>query len=210
MTCVATACNGDQGTTSLSSTSGSAPPAPPDCVANPCNSAGQIMTCEKCPYRPNGVGSDYVSADGMTALPYSDGNLHCQLGPGINFCPAAGVLPSNAISYGAQGPEGKCWRYGNMYHYNIPDGPCVHGPSCSLPNGCGHQAPTSLSSAPISLTSYTNNNDCYWSLSCSGGLSPRLTFTSLNTESGYDYVYLCTCKCCVVPCYLLMMHFDVI
>eukprot|EP01047_Picozoa_sp_COSAG01_P071781 COSAG01_NODE_11235_length_1976_cov_6.068727_2_plen_320_part_00 len=67
---------------------------------------------------------------------------------------------------------------------------------CTTPCN-GDQGTTSLSStsgsAPISLTSYTDNNDCYWTLSCSGGLSPNLTFTSINTESCCDYVYLCTC-----------------
>jgi hypothetical protein len=86
--------------------------------------------------------------------------------------------------------------------------------SCVATACNGQQGTRTLSSAStsasINLTSYTANNDCFWSLNCLGGLSPRLTFTSLNTESGYDYVYLCTCKCCVVPCYLLMMHFDVI
>jgi hypothetical protein len=58
--------------------------------------------------------------------------------------------------------------------------------TCVVTTCNGNQGTTFLNStsgsARISLISYTDNNDCYWSLSCSGGLGPRLTFTSLSTE----------------------------
>jgi protein tyrosine phosphatase (PTP) superfamily phosphohydrolase (DUF442 family) len=61
----------------------------------------------------------------------------------------------------------------------------------------GNQGCKSLSSIGVStsfnLTSYTANNDCYWTLSCSNNLQPHLTFTAFNTENGSDYVYLCAC-----------------
>jgi hypothetical protein len=60
----------------------------------------------------------------------------------------------------------------------------------------------SIVSAPttISLTSYTANNDCYWTLACSTGLRPRLSFTSFNTETNYDWVYLCACAKLMLCC----------
>jgi hypothetical protein len=85
---------------------------------------------------------------------------------------------------------------------------------CATSSCTGNQGSTSFQStsgsAPISLTSYTNSNDCYWSLSCSGSLSPRLTFTSLNTESGYDHVYLCACTSVVVVMHLVIWHLCII
>jgi hypothetical protein len=116
------------------------PPAPDPCVANPCNSDGQVMTCEKCPYRPTGIGSDGTEDHGMTARDFA-GMVHCRLGDDLANCPAAGVLPSFALSWPSGtglGPEMKCWRYGSSYFYNIPtSSPCVHGPSTPSTGG-GH------------------------------------------------------------------------
>jgi hypothetical protein len=121
------------------------PPPPPStdpCVANPCNDDGQVMTCEKCPYRPlTGMsGSDGTDDHGMTAKDWA-GMVHCRLGNDFNNCPAAGVLPSYALSWPSGtglGPEMKCWQYGSSYYYNIPtSSPCVHGPSTPSTGG-GH------------------------------------------------------------------------
>ncbi len=37
---------------------------------------------------------------------------------------------------------------------------------------------------------YSNNSDCYWQISPSGAVSVKLTFTSFNTQSGYDKLYI--------------------
>eukprot|EP01047_Picozoa_sp_COSAG01_P045547 COSAG01_NODE_4206_length_5242_cov_3.075637_1_plen_756_part_00 len=59
------------------------------------------------------------------------------------------------------------------------------------PSRClGDQGTKSLSSTSIGLTPYAASDDCFWTLRCTDGLRPRLTFTSFDTESGYDYVYV--------------------
>jgi hypothetical protein len=76
---------------------------------------------------------------------------------------------------------------------------------CSGNQGSRYGSST-YSSVSFSLTSYTDNNDCYWTLSCSNNLRPRVTFTSFDTEYGWDFVYLCAWQTVlpllVIPCVL--------
>lgn len=93
------------------------------------------MVCERCPYRPSGRGCDRLDAQGTTCVGLDAGSgsqVHCFLGSDLSSCPAANVLPDNALAWAdgvGLGAEKKCWRYGTSFFYNIPaDSPCIGAP----------------------------------------------------------------------------------
>ncbi len=60
-------------------------------------------------------------------------------------------------------------------------------------SGCGCQTSQGKSSGTISVwgSAYVNNADCWWIIASSGAIT--LSFSSLETESGYDYVTIKQC-----------------
>ena len=59
------------------------------------------------------------------------------------------------------------------------------------PDPCSGSGVELTDSGPVAHRDLDNGQDCRWSLSCTNNaLSPRLHFTSFNTEANFDFVYL--------------------
>eukprot|EP01043_Picozoa_sp_COSAG02_P052385 COSAG02_NODE_5633_length_4170_cov_2.964628_6_plen_359_part_01 len=147
--------------------------------------AGTVGACTTCPENTNAAHAGATSSSECTvnATEFACSEFACEFG--LLTSSAVVGFPDPASAYCA----GTACNFGSMPSPNFDDDLDL-ADFAVLDNAAACAAPTTSSgSSIIEFTGgYVHNQDCTWVVHCAG-VSPKMSFSSMNTEADWDFVY---------------------